>query len=299
MLLKANILAKASFLEQIPNLAYAFTAIDMWLKTFFAMPALDSSASKGVPPPPSTNMAKCAGGRSTGVMGKLQTHLITTFFHAMPRGQPPATIASQPSNSGAESTAASSSSNSVKLAHQHNWASQAGPRTQSTSAADHTITSPAGQQCVGTPSTSRTAAEAPPSAAGLDVQEETISPPSRRHGGHDLWDERELYRSPRHRPLGRGGAAPPLPHRSSMRMQERPLPKMDSWKTLHAPTPAPATGQPEHPAVHLHGDQHGSHRLRPEPPPGPDGRRDRGSSEAEPADRTSTKTVAIDGKCQS
>ena len=52
MLLKANILAKVSFLEQIPNLAYAFTAIDMWLKTFFAMPALDSSASK----------AKCAGG---------------------------------------------------------------------------------------------------------------------------------------------------------------------------------------------------------------------------------------------
>ena len=84
MLMRANILAKASFLEQIPNLAYAFTAIDMWLTTFFAMPALDSSASKGALPPPSTNMAKCAGGKSTGVVGKLQTHLITTFFHAMP-----------------------------------------------------------------------------------------------------------------------------------------------------------------------------------------------------------------------
>ena len=135
-----------------------------------------------------------------------------------------------------------------------------------------------------------------PPEAGLDVQEETIS--HRRHGRHDLWDERELYRSPGHRPLGRGGASPPLHHRSSMRMQERPLPKMDTWKTLHAPTPAPATGQPEHPAVPLHGDQHDSHRLRPEPPPGPDGRRDCGSSEAEPADRASTKTVAIDGKCQ-
>ena len=218
----------------------------------------------------------------------------------MPRGRPPDTIASQPSNNGAESTAASSlSSNLAKLAHQQNWASQAEPRSQCTSAADHTITSPAGQQCVGTPSTSRTAAEAPPSAAGLDVQEETISPLSRRHGGHDLWDERELYRSPRHRPLGRGGAAPPLPHRSSMRMQERPLSEMDSWKTLHAPAPAPAPGQPEQPAVHLHGDKHGSHRLRPEPPPGPDGRRDRGSTEAEPVDRTSTKTLSIDGKCQS
>ena len=288
--------AKASFLEQIPNLAYAFTAIDTWLKTFFAMPALDSTAPKGPPPPLSTNMTKGAGGRSTGVMGKLQTHLITTFFHALPRGQPPASL---PSNTGAESSAASSSSNPVKLAHQHNWATQAVTRTQSTSAADHTTTSPAGQQCVGTPSTSRTAAEAPPSAAGLDVQEETISPLSRRHGGHDLWDERELYRSPRHRPLGRGGAAPPLPHRSSMRMQERPLSEMDSLKTLHAPAPAPAPGQPEQPAVHLHGDKHGSHRLRPEPPPGPDGRRDCGSSEAEPADRTSTKTVAIDGNCQS
>ena len=89
--------AKASFLEQIPNLAYAFTTIDMWLKTFFAMPTLDSPAPKGAPPPPSTNMAKCAGGRIIGVMGKLQTHLITTFFHAMPspatpelKVQPPA-----------------------------------------------------------------------------------------------------------------------------------------------------------------------------------------------------------------
>ena len=53
-------------------------------------------------------------------MGKLQTHLITTFFHAVPRGQPSASL---PSNSGAESSAASSSSNPVKLAHQHNWAS--------------------------------------------------------------------------------------------------------------------------------------------------------------------------------
>ena len=174
-------------------------------------------------------------------MGKLQTHLITTFFHALPRGQPPASL---PSNTGAESSAASSSSNPVKLAHQHNWATQAVTRTQSTSAADHTTTSPAGQQCVGTPSTSRTAADAPPPEAGPDVQEETIS--HRRHGRHDLRDERELYRSPGHRPLGRGGASPPLHHRSSMRMQERPLPKMDSWKTLHAPTPASANGQPEH-----------------------------------------------------
>ena len=134
MLMRANILAKASFLEQIPNLAYAFTAIDMWLTTFFAMPALDSSVSKGALPPPSTNMAKCAGGKSTGVVGKLQTHLITTFFHAMSmRGRPPDTIASQPSNNGAESTAASSpSSNPAKLAHQHNWASQAEPQSQCT-----------------------------------------------------------------------------------------------------------------------------------------------------------------------
>ena len=224
MLLKANILAKASFL-QIPNLAYAFTAIDMWLKTFFAMPALDFTASKGPSPPPSTNMAKCAWERSTGVMGKLQTHLITTFFHALPRGQPPASL---PSNTGAESSAASSSSNPVKLAHQHNWATQAVTRTQSTSAADHTTTSPAGQQCVGTPSTSRTAAEAPPPEAGPDVQEETFFP--RRHGRHDLRDEHELCGSPGHRPLCRSGASPPHHHRNSMRMQERPLPKMDTTR---------------------------------------------------------------------
>ena len=60
-----------------------------------------------------------------------------------------------------------------------------------------------------------------------------------------------------------------------------------------------APGHPEQPAVHLHGDKHGSHRLRPEPPPGPDGRRDRGSTEAEPVDRTSTKALSTDGQCQS
>ena len=62
MLLKANTLAKASFLEQIPNLAYAFTAIDMWLKTFFAMPAFDSSASKGPPLPPARTWQNVLGG---------------------------------------------------------------------------------------------------------------------------------------------------------------------------------------------------------------------------------------------
>ena len=82
MLLKANILAKVSFLEQIPNLAYASTTIDTWLKTFFATPALAPTAPKGPPPPPSTNMATGTGGRRTGVIGKVQTHLITTFFHA-------------------------------------------------------------------------------------------------------------------------------------------------------------------------------------------------------------------------
>ena len=107
--------------------------------------------------------------------------------------QPASQPASLPGNTGAESSAASSSSNPVKLATQHNWATQAETQTQSTSAADHPTTSPAGQQCVDTPSTSRTAAEAPPPEAGPDVQEETFFP--RRHGRHDLRDERELYRS--------------------------------------------------------------------------------------------------------
>ena len=63
MLMRANILAKASFLEQIPNLAYAFTAIDMWLKTFFAMPALDSSVSKGPSLPPARTWQNVLGGK--------------------------------------------------------------------------------------------------------------------------------------------------------------------------------------------------------------------------------------------
>ena len=210
------------------------------------------------------------------------------------RGRPPDTIASQPSNNGAESTAASSpSSNPAKLAHQQNWASQAEPRSQSTSAADHTITSPADQQCVGTPSPGWTAAEAPPSGAGLDVQEETTSLLSRRHGGHGLRDEREFHRPPRHRFLGLGGAAAPLPHCSFLRLQEGSLFEVDPRKTL--PAYAPAPGHPKQPAVHLHSDKHVSHRLRIEPAPGPNGRRDRGPPEAEPADRTSTKVLSTDG----
>ena len=88
-LLKANILAKISFLDHILNLAYASTTIDTWLKTFFDTPALAPTAPKGPPPPPSTNMATGTGGRHTGVIGKVQTHLITTYFHALPRKQPP------------------------------------------------------------------------------------------------------------------------------------------------------------------------------------------------------------------
>ena len=80
--MRANILAKASFLEQIPNLANAYTVIDTWLTTFFAMPAHDPSVSKGALPPPSTNKAKCAGGKSTGVVGKLQTHHYILSSHA-------------------------------------------------------------------------------------------------------------------------------------------------------------------------------------------------------------------------
>ena len=63
--------AKASFLEQIPNLAYAFTAIDMWLKTFFAMPALDSSVSKGGPPSPQHEHGKMCWGEEHRCDGEI------------------------------------------------------------------------------------------------------------------------------------------------------------------------------------------------------------------------------------
>ena len=50
-LLKANILAKTSFLDHIPNLAYVSTTIAGWLKTFFDTPALAPTAPRGPPPP--------------------------------------------------------------------------------------------------------------------------------------------------------------------------------------------------------------------------------------------------------
>ena len=62
-LLKANILAKTSFLDHIPNLAYVSTTIAGWLKTFFDTPALAPTAPRGPPPPPSTDMATGTGGR--------------------------------------------------------------------------------------------------------------------------------------------------------------------------------------------------------------------------------------------
>ena len=137
--MKANILAKASFLQQIPNLAYAYTVIDMWLTNFFASPLHDPSVLTGANPPPSTNLAIGAGGKNPGVLGKKQTHLITSFFHATPkRGRPPDTLAthedSLPSNKGDESTA----TNLTKLVHQQNWPSQAEPRPQQTQAAEPT-----------------------------------------------------------------------------------------------------------------------------------------------------------------
>ena len=115
-------------------------------------------------------------------------------------------------------------------------------------------------------------------------------------GGHNLWDERQFCGSPGHRPLARSCPSPPPDHRCSVRMQKRSLPKMDTWQTLYAPTPASASSQPEHPAVSIDGDQHDSHRPCTEPPTGHDGRRNCGASETEPADRAPTKMVAIDGQ---
>ena len=57
--MKANILAKASFLQQIPNLAYTYTVIDMWLSNFFASPLHDPSALTGANPPPNTKKRVC------------------------------------------------------------------------------------------------------------------------------------------------------------------------------------------------------------------------------------------------
>ena len=68
--MKANILAKASFLQQIPKLAYAYTVIDMWLSNFFATPLHDPSALTGANPPPNTNLAIGVGGKNTGVLKK-------------------------------------------------------------------------------------------------------------------------------------------------------------------------------------------------------------------------------------
>ena len=64
-LLEANILAKKSFLDQIPHLAHVSTTISEWLMNFFDMLASAPTIPTGLNPPPSADSAAGTGGRDT------------------------------------------------------------------------------------------------------------------------------------------------------------------------------------------------------------------------------------------
>ena len=175
----------------------------MWLTNFFASPLHDPSVLTGANPPPSTNLAIGAGGKNPGVLGKKQTHLITSFFHATPkRGRPPDTLAthedSLPSNKGGKSRAASSlPTNLTKLVHQQNWPSQAEPLPQYTQAAATITTPPACQQNRAASPPGWAVAETALTLAGLHVSAQTTaSLPSITDGRHSVQDECQLHRPP-------------------------------------------------------------------------------------------------------
>ena len=299
MLMKANILAKASFLQQIPNLAYAYTVIDMWLRNFFASPLHDPSVSKGANPPPSTNLAIGAGGKNPGVLGKNKTN----FFHATPkRDRPPDTLATHEeslhSNKGGEGTAASPlPTNLTKLVHQQNCPSQAEPLPQYTQAAATTTTPPACQQNRAASPPGWAAAETLPTLAGLHVPAQTTaSLPSITDGRHGVRDECQLHRPPRCSIFGWGSAPSSPSHRSILCLPERNVFEVDPGEAVHAH--APASGHPDQPAVPLHGDQHANHCLGTQPASGSSGRGDRGPSKAEPVVRITAAPLTVDGSGQ-
>ena len=221
-LLEANILAKTSFLDHIPHLAHVSTTISEWLKNFFDMPASAPTAPTGLNPPPSADSAAGTGGRDTGdlgVVGKVQSHLITSYFHARPRQQLPVshTASLHASQQASLPSSAAAAPPSVKLATQQNPATRAEATTQRNSPAAHLpANSPGSQQWAANPLTSPPTGETISSEAEPDVQEQTGANQPGEDGRHYLRDilPRVVRGPPGHRAVTGGRRpSPPDPRR--------------------------------------------------------------------------------------
>ena len=188
------------------------------------------------------------------MLGKKQTHLITSFFHATPkRDRPPDTLATHEeslhSNKGGEGTAASSlPTNLTKLVRQQNCPNQAEPLPQFIQASATTTNPPACQQNRAASPPGWAAAETVLTLAGLHVSAQTTaSLPSITDGRHSVQDECQLHRPPRCSIFGRGSAPSSPSHRSILCLLERNVFEMDPGEAVHAH--APASGHPDQSAV--------------------------------------------------
>ena len=236
------------------------------------------------------------------MLGKKQTHLITSFFHATPkRGRPPDTLATHEeslhSNKGGKGTAARLlPTNLTKLVRHQNCPSQAEPLPQFIQAAATTTLSASQQNRAASPP-GWGAAETALTLAGPHVSTQTTATlPSITDGRHGVRDECQLHRPPRCSIFGRGSAPSSPCHRSILCLPERDVFEVDLGEEVHAH--APATGHPDQTAVPHHGDQHANHCLGTQPASGSSGRGDRGPSKAEPVVRITSAPLTVDGSGQ-
>ena len=220
----------------------------------------------GLNPPPSADSAASTGGRDTGdlgVVGKVQSHLITSYFHARPRKQLPVhhTAGLHASQQASLPSSAAAAPPSVKLATQQNPATGAEATTQRNSPAAHLLAnSPGSQQWAANPLTSPPTGETISSEAEPDVQEQTGANQPGEDGRQYLRDILPcvVHRPPGHRTVTGGRRpAPPDPHRPVCLSQGHLL-EDNPRQALHPPPEPPDLSQHDLPAapVDVDSDQH-------------------------------------------
>ena len=223
------------------------------------MPASTLTGPYGPNLPPSANSAPCARGDHTGeigVIGRVQQHLITSFFHARPRPRIPAnqTVALHASQQArlAGSAAACLPSKLPTLQNQPAKA-EAKPRTNSTAALLPASPPQSEQRAAHNPA-SRPSGEAS-SSTEPDVPTQT---------DHGRQGDRDLVPHLAHRPLGRwivsgSRSAPTADPGMHVCLPQGLVPENNLRQALVPPPvpPDPSDHVPSAAPIDVHGHQHG------------------------------------------
>ena len=242
--LEASILAKKSFLDNIPHLACVSNIISDWLTSLFSLPASASTGPYRANLPPNANSASCTRGDHTGmeigVIGRTQQHLITSFFIARPR---PPTPANQTMGLHADSAAARRPSILSSLQNQP---------AQAATAALLSASQPHREQRAAHNPVNRPSGEAPSSTAP-DVPTQT---------DHGRQCDRGLVSCLTHRPFGCrsvccSGCDPAVDSRLHVCLQKRLVPESNFRQALGSPPdPDPSDHVPPAAATDVHVHQH-------------------------------------------